>query len=127
MVRAAARELRGLSDQELAERLQELKQELFNLRFQRATGRLDNYRRIREVKKEIARVLTVKRERELGIEPIPRSEGPAKKRRRLFRRRDDSAEREERAEDEERSSDESLTEANDEPEENATEGSSGDN
>lgn len=119
-----ARELRGLSDQELRERLQELKQELFNLRFQRATGRLDNYRRIREAKREIARVLTVLRERELGIEPKPRSDESGKRRRRLFRRREESAERQEREEHEEQSSDESPAEEDTEFENEANEGSS---
>jgi large subunit ribosomal protein L29 len=58
-------ELRDLSDSELVEQHDELKEELFNLRFQMATGQLDNPRRLREVRRDIARVLTVQREREL--------------------------------------------------------------
>ena len=61
-----ARELRELSDTELVERLDEAKEELFNLRFQIVTGQLDNYRRLKEVRRNIARVLTVQRERELA-------------------------------------------------------------
>jgi large subunit ribosomal protein L29 len=64
-------ELRELTDEELVERVRELKAEKFNLRFQLATNQLDNTARIKEVKKEIARILTVMRERELeGGEPI---------------------------------------------------------
>lgn len=60
-----ATEIRELSSQELVERLGELKQELFNLRFQQATGQLSNHMVIRECRKNIARVKTVIREREL--------------------------------------------------------------
>ncbi len=60
-----ANELRELSNEELQDRLVELKGELFNLRFQSATGQLDNPMRIREVRKNIARVQTILREREL--------------------------------------------------------------
>lgn len=59
-------EMRGMSDRELEEKIRDLKEELFNLRFQMATGQLDNVMRIREVKRAIARAKTVKRERELG-------------------------------------------------------------
>lgn len=62
------REAHNLSDQELIEKLSGLKTELFNLRFQMATGQLDNAMRIREVKRSIARVKTVIRERELARE-----------------------------------------------------------
>lgn len=83
-----AGELREASSEELYEKVEELESELFNLRFQKATGRLENYKRLREVKKEIARALSVLRERELGIEPRPkRAEPEARRRRRLFRRR----------------------------------------
>ncbi len=58
-------DLRDLTDDELRLRVNEFKDELFNLRFQLATNQLDNKMRIREVKKKIARVLTVQREREL--------------------------------------------------------------
>lgn len=57
-------ELRELPEEELRERLTEHKEELFNLRFQHVTGQLDNPRRMKQVKGEIARVLTVLRERE---------------------------------------------------------------
>ena len=62
-----ADELRDLTDQELKQRSREFKEELFNLRFQNATAQLDNPMRIREVKKIIARIKTILRERELGI------------------------------------------------------------
>ncbi len=60
------REIRELSDQELQEKVQELKGELFNLRFQMATGQLENVMRVKEVRSSIARVKTVLRERELA-------------------------------------------------------------
>jgi large subunit ribosomal protein L29 len=60
-------ELRELSDDELLTRLREAKEELFNLRFQVATGQLDNNRRLQTVRRDIARIYTVMRERELGI------------------------------------------------------------
>jgi large subunit ribosomal protein L29 len=62
-----ARELRELSDAELLEKLHEGKTELFNLRFQQATGQLENHGRMRAVKKDIARIYTLMTERELGI------------------------------------------------------------
>lgn len=58
-------EIRNLSTAELDERVAGLKEELFNLRFQLATGQLENPMRIREVKKTIARIKTVQREEEL--------------------------------------------------------------
>ena len=60
-----AKELRQLSDRELRAKLEELKAEQFNLRFQRAVGQLANPMRIRQVRKDIARILTILREREL--------------------------------------------------------------
>ncbi|MDI3538455.1 MAG: large subunit ribosomal protein [Bacillota bacterium] len=60
-----AKELRELSDSELREKLAGFKEELFNLRFQMATRQLDNPMRIREVKKDIARIKTILRQREL--------------------------------------------------------------
>jgi large subunit ribosomal protein L29 len=63
-----ARELHELSDKELAEKLAETRQELFNLRFQSATGALENPARITLAKREIARILTVRHERELSLE-----------------------------------------------------------
>ncbi len=67
----SAGELRELTGDELAERLRESKEELFNLRFQMATGQLNNNRRLRTVRHEIARVYTVLRERELGLASGP--------------------------------------------------------
>jgi large subunit ribosomal protein L29 len=61
-----ASELRELPDDELRQELADHKEELFNLRFQVVTGQLDNPRRIKQVKREIARVLTVMREREIA-------------------------------------------------------------
>jgi large subunit ribosomal protein L29 len=63
----AAQALRELNDEELMEKLREAKQELFNLRFQAATGQLESHGRLRLLKKEIARIYTTMRERELGI------------------------------------------------------------
>ena len=64
---AQAAEFRGMGDDELVTRLREAKNELFNLRFQVAIGQLDNNARLRTVRKSIARIYTVMRERELGI------------------------------------------------------------
>jgi large subunit ribosomal protein L29 len=58
-------ELRELDDDELLTRLADAKQELFNLRFQHVTGQLDNYARLGQVKKEVARLNTILREREI--------------------------------------------------------------
>ena len=72
-------ELRELTDNELKDRLRESKEELFNLRFQSATGQLESHGRLRAVKRDIARIYTVIRERELGIRATPVvSEAPAK-------------------------------------------------
>jgi len=60
------RELRDLTDEELELKLSERRQELFNLRFQSATGALENPARLKLAKREIARILTVKNERERG-------------------------------------------------------------
>ena len=66
-----AAELRELSDEELVVRVREAKEELFNLRFQMATGQLDNNRRLRTVRHDIARIYTIMRERELGLSAAP--------------------------------------------------------
>ena len=66
-----AADLRELTDEELVLRVREAKEELFNLRFQMATGQLDNNRRLRTVRHDIARVYTVMRERELGLSAAP--------------------------------------------------------
>ena len=63
-----AREVRDYSYDNLVVRLQEAKEELFNLRFQAATGQLDNTSRIKETKRDIARICTVMREQELSEE-----------------------------------------------------------
>jgi len=63
----SAAELRSSSPEELVSKLAEAKEELFNLRFQGATGQLESHGRLRAVRKEIARIYTVLRERELGI------------------------------------------------------------
>ena len=60
-------ELRNLSNEDLAVKLRESKEELFNLRFQGATGQLENHGRLRACRKDIARIYTIMRERELGI------------------------------------------------------------
>lgn len=63
----SAAELRGLSGKELNDQVVALKEELFNLRFQSATGQLTSTARLREVRKDIARIYTVLQERHLGI------------------------------------------------------------
>jgi len=70
-------ELRGLEDDELQSKLREAKEELFNLRFQAATGQLDNHGRLKIVRRDIARLYTILRERELGITTVERTEGAA--------------------------------------------------
>jgi len=73
-VGTSAGELRELTDEELTDKLREHKEELFNLRFQMATGQLDNNRRLRTVRREIARIYTVLNERELGLASGPAGE-----------------------------------------------------
>ena len=63
-----AKDLRGMSDDQLEDALAERRQELFNLRFQSATGALENPARLRLAKREIARILTIRNERELAKE-----------------------------------------------------------
>jgi large subunit ribosomal protein L29 len=65
-----ATELRQLGDEDLLGKLREAKEELFNLRFQAATGQLENNSRLKTVRKDIARIYTLMRERELGIETV---------------------------------------------------------
>ena len=62
-----ARELRDLSDEELEHRLADTRQELFNLRFQGVTGALENTARLKLAKREIARILTIRNERESSL------------------------------------------------------------
>ena len=71
MATTTASELRELTDDELVLRLRESKEELFNLRFQMATGQLDNNRQLRNVRHDIARIYTILRERELGLSVAP--------------------------------------------------------
>ena len=71
MATTTAAELRELTDEELTLRVREAKEELFNLRFQMATGQLDNNRRLRLVRHDIARIYTIMRERELGLSAAP--------------------------------------------------------
>ena len=62
--------MRELEDDELETKLREAKEELFNLRFQAATGQLENNGRLKSVRKDIARIYTLMHERELGIETV---------------------------------------------------------
>ncbi len=68
---ASAHELDELNNVDLEGKLREAKEELFNLRFQAATGQLESHGRLNAVKKDIARIYTVVRERELGIRSVP--------------------------------------------------------
>ena len=84
----ASVELDTFEDERLVDELRKAKEELFNLRFQSATGQLESHGRLRAVKRDIARIYTVIRERELGIRATPapieapaKAEKPAKKRR----------------------------------------------
>ncbi|WNM24050.1 50S ribosomal protein L29 [Demequina capsici] len=64
-------ELDAMEDERLVEELKKAKAELFNLRFQSATGQLENHGRLKAVKRDIARIYTILRERELGIRTAP--------------------------------------------------------
>ena len=64
-------ELDTMEDHRLVEELRKAKEELFNLRFQSATGQLESHGRIRAVKRDIARIYTIMRERELGLSAAP--------------------------------------------------------
>jgi large subunit ribosomal protein L29 len=64
-------ELDAFEDERLVEELKKAKAELFNLRFQSATGQLENHGRLKAVKRDIARIYTIQRERELGIRTAP--------------------------------------------------------
>lgn len=75
-------ELRELGSGDLSTRLDEVKEELFNLRFQNATGQLENFKRLNQLKRDVARISTVVRERELGIEIEPKDLPPPRVRRR---------------------------------------------
>ena len=102
----APEQLRGLDDTKLADELKKAKEELFNLRFQSATGQLDNHGRLRAVKKDIARIYTEMRERELGIgsapvpEPVVEETKPEKKAKKADKadKADDKADKADKAE-----------------------------
>ena len=66
MAKLKSQEIRDLSAEEIVKKLAETKEELFNLRFQNATGQLDNYKRIRELKRDVARIKTVMRQQEIA-------------------------------------------------------------
>ena len=87
-----AAELRELTDEELTLRVREAKEELFNLRFQSATGQLDNNRRLQVVRRDIARIYTVLRERELGIRATPAPVDTAPKAKKTTKKADKPAE-----------------------------------
>ena len=67
----AATELDGFDDERLVAELKKAKEELFNLRFQSATGQLESHGRLKAVRRDIARIYTILRERELGIRTAP--------------------------------------------------------
>ena len=67
----APTELRGLDDDRLVDELRKAKEELFNLRFAAATGQLESHGRLKAVRRDIARIYTILRERELGIRTAP--------------------------------------------------------
>jgi large subunit ribosomal protein L29 len=72
-----AAEVRDLDTEELHVKIAELKEELFNLRFQLATGQLDNHRRIQQVKRDVARIRTILRERDYAALEAARAPAPA--------------------------------------------------
>lgn len=84
-------DIRDIPSDELAVKLEETKEELFNLRFQHATGQLENHGRLGQVRRDVARILSLQRERALGISSEPTVEQAEESRRRR-------AEEEERAE-----------------------------
>ena len=67
---ATAHDLDEMTDTDLESKLREAKEELFNLRFQAATGQLESHGRLRAVRRDIARIYTIMRERELGITTV---------------------------------------------------------
>jgi len=86
-------ELDTFEDDRLLDELKKAKEELFNLRFQSATGQLESHGRIRAVKRDIARIYTVIRERELGIRATPVAvEVPAKATKKTSKKADAAAE-----------------------------------
>ena len=91
----APSELDTFEDQRLAEELRKAKEELFNLRFQSATGTLESHGRIRAVKRDIARIYTIIRERELGIRATPVAVEAAKPKRSTRAKKSDAPAEEE--------------------------------
>ena len=88
----APTELDTFEDERLVEELKKAKEELFNLRFQSATGQLESHGRLRAVKRDIARIYTVIRERELGIRATPAPvEAPAKAEKKSRAKKQDAA------------------------------------
>ncbi|MFW6204499.1 MAG: 50S ribosomal protein L29 [Actinomycetota bacterium] len=71
----SAHDLRDKSDEDLVKELADAKETLFNLRFQAATGQLESHGRLKAVRRDIARIYTVMRERELGITPVAAENG----------------------------------------------------
>jgi len=98
----ATTELDTFEDERLVDELKKAKEELFNLRFQSATGQLESHGRLRAVKRDIARIYTVIRERELGIRATPAPvEAPAKAEKKTKAKKDAAAAAPEAAETEE--------------------------
>jgi large subunit ribosomal protein L29 len=88
----ATPELDTFDNERLVEELKKAKEELFNLRFQSATGQLESHGRLRAVKRDIARIYTVLRERELGIRATPVAvEAPAKPAKKATAKKADAA------------------------------------
>ena len=83
-------ELRELPSEELQTRLDEVKEELFNLRFQHATGQLENYSRLGQLRKDVARLRSIQRERDLGIGHEPEPEEVERGRRRRQREKEEA-------------------------------------
>ena len=83
-------ELRELPSEELQTRLDEVKEELFNLRFQHATGQLENYSRLGQLRKDVARLRSIQRERDLGIGHEPEPEEVERGRRRREREKEEA-------------------------------------
>ena len=84
-------EYRGMTDEQLALSLREVVQNLFHLRFQSATGQLESHGRLRAVKRDIARIYTIIRERELGIRATPVVELPVKAEKKTTKAKKDAA------------------------------------
>ena len=82
-------EIRELPSEELHTRLDEVKEELFNLRFQHATGQLENYSRLGQLRRDVARLRSIQRERELGIGNEPQPEEVERSRRRREREKEE--------------------------------------